>query len=180
MTWAAIVTGVPTLQFIQSDIDSVGDVRESRAYKLCQPPSVQLSSVSQSCLTLCNPMECGTPGSSVHGIFQARILDWVVISYSGDLPDQGVKPTSLTSPTLGGGFLTTMPPGKLQIYPQLFTNTLCNPMDYSKPGFPVHHLLPKLTQTPVHRAGDAIQLSHLLSSPSPPTFNLSQHQSFIQ
>ena len=124
VTWAAIVTGIPTLQFIQSDIDSIGDVRESRACKLCQPPSVQLSSVSQSCLTLCNPMECSTPGSSVHGIFQARILDWVVISYSGDLPDQGVEPTSLTSPTLGGGFLTTMPPGKLQIHLQLFTNTL--------------------------------------------------------
>ena len=44
-------------------------------------------------------------------------------------------------------------------------------MDCSTPGFPVHHQLPELAQTPVHRVGDAIQPSHLLSSPSPPTFN---------
>ena len=49
-------------------------------------------------------------------------------------------------------------------------------MDCSTPCFPVHHQLPELTQTHVHRVGDAIQLSHLLSSPSPPAFNLSQHQ----
>ena len=50
--------------------------------------------------------------------------------------------------------------------------TLCNLMDYSKPGFPVHHQLPELTQTHVLRGGDAIQLSHSLTSPSPPAFNL--------
>ena len=53
---------------------------------------------------------------------------------------------------------------------------LCNPMDCSTPSFPVHHQLPELTQTNVHRVGDAIQPSHPLSSPSPPTFNLAQHQ----
>ena len=47
-------------------------------------------------------------------------------------------------------------------------------------GFPVHHQYPELTQTHVHRMGDAIQPSHPLSSPSPPTFNLSQHQSVFQ
>ena len=47
-------------------------------------------------------------------------------------------------------------------------------------GFPIHHQLLKLTQTHVHRVGDAIQPSHPLSSPSPPTFNLSQHQAFFQ
>ena len=52
---------------------------------------------------------------------------------------------------------------------------LCNPMDCRMPGFLVHHQLPELTQTHVHRAGDAIQPSHPLSSPSPTTFNLSQH-----
>ena len=57
--------------------------------------------------------------------------------------------------------------------------TLCNPMDYSKPGFPVHHQLPKPTQTHVHHISDAIQPSHPLSSPSPPAFNLSQHQSIF-
>ena len=44
--------------------------------------SVQFSSFSQSCLTLCNPKDCSLPGSSVHGISQARILDWVAISFS--------------------------------------------------------------------------------------------------
>ena len=56
--------------------------------------------------------------------------------------------------------------------------TLCDPMDCSTPGFPVHHQLSELTQTHVHEVGDAIQPSHPLSSPSPPTFSLSQQQSF--
>ena len=47
-------------------------------------------------------------------------------------------------------------------------------------GFPVHHQLPELTQTHVHRVGDAIQPSHPLLSPSPPAFNISQHQSLSQ
>ena len=54
--------------------------------------------------------------------------------------------------------------------------TLCDPMDCSTPGFLVHHQLPEFTQTHVHWVGDAIQPSHPLSSPSPPAFNLSQHQ----
>ncbi|MEQ4767778.1 hypothetical protein ABN071_21555, partial [Providencia rettgeri] len=58
--------------------------------------------------------------------------------------------------------------------------TLCNPMDCSTPGFPVHHQLPELAQTHVHRVSDAIQPSHPLLSPSPPTFNLSQHQGLFQ
>ena len=49
-------------------------------------------------------------------------------------------------------------------------------MNYSTPGLPVHHQLPESTQTHIHRVGDAIQPSHPLSSPSPPTFDLSQHQ----
>ena len=54
--------------------------------------------------------------------------------------------------------------------------TLCDPMDCSMPGFPVHDQLPELAQTHVHWVGDAIQPSHPLLSPSPPTFNPSQHQ----
>ena len=54
--------------------------------------------------------------------------------------------------------------------------TLCDPMDCSMPGFPVHHQLPELAQTHVHRVSDVIQPSCPLSSPSPPTFNLSQNQ----
>ena len=58
--------------------------------------------------------------------------------------------------------------------------TLCDPMDCSMPGFPVHQQLPELAQTYVHWVGDAIQPSHPLSSPSPPAFNLSQHQGLFQ
>ena len=56
--------------------------------------------------------------------------------------------------------------------------TLCDPIDCSTPGLSVHHQLPKFTQTQVHWVGDAIQPSHLLSSPSPPALNLSQHQGY--
>ena len=55
--------------------------------------------------------------------------------------------------------------------------TLCDPMNCSTPGLPVHHQLPEFTQTHVHRVGDAIQPSHPLLSPSPPAPNPSQHQS---
>ena len=55
---------------------------------------------------------------------------------------------------------------------------LCNPMDCSTPGFPVHHQLPEFTQTHVHRVGDAIQPSHPLSSPA--ALNLSHHQGLFQ
>ena len=55
--------------------------------------------------------------------------------------------------------------------------TLCDPMDCSTPGLPVHHQLPEPTQTHVHWVSDAIQPSHSLSSPSASTFNLAQHQS---
>ena len=58
--------------------------------------------------------------------------------------------------------------------------TLCDSMDRSTPGFPVHYQLLELTQTHVHQVGDAIQPSHTLSSPSPLAFNLSQHQGLIQ
>ena len=58
--------------------------------------------------------------------------------------------------------------------------TLCNPMDCSMPGLPVHHQLPEFTQTHVHRVGDAIQPSHPLSSPSPPAFNFPQNQGLFR
>ena len=58
--------------------------------------------------------------------------------------------------------------------------TLCDPMNCSMPGLPVHHQLPEFTQTHVHQVSGAIQLSHPLSSPSPPGPNPSQHQSLFQ
>ena len=58
--------------------------------------------------------------------------------------------------------------------------TLCNPMDCSMPGLPVHCQLLEFTQTHVHKVGDAIQPFHPLSSPSPPAFNLSQHRGLFK
>ena len=58
--------------------------------------------------------------------------------------------------------------------------TLCDPMDCSRPGLPVHHKLLEFTQTHVHWVSDAIQPSHSLSSPSPPNFNLSKHQGLFK
>ena len=58
--------------------------------------------------------------------------------------------------------------------------TLCNPMNRSTPGLPVHHQLPEFTQTHVHQVSNAIQPSHPLFPPSPPAFNPSQHQSLFQ
>ena len=58
--------------------------------------------------------------------------------------------------------------------------TLCDPMNRSTPGLPLHHQLPESTQTHAHRGGDAIQPSQPLSSPSPPDPNPSQHQDLFQ
>jgi len=61
----------------------------------------------QSFPTLCDPVDSSLPGSSVHGILQARILEWVACPPPGDLPDPGIKPASLMSPALAGGLFTT-------------------------------------------------------------------------
>ena len=66
-------------------------------------PSINL------CLILCDPMDCSPLGSSVHGILQARILEWVAIPSPQDLPDPGIK---TKSPALAGTFFATEPPGK--------------------------------------------------------------------
>ena len=68
--------------------------------------------VVQSCPTLCNPMDCSLPVSSVHEILQARILEWVAISPLEDLADPGIKPTSPVSSVLQVDSLPTEPLGK--------------------------------------------------------------------
>ena len=73
------------------------------------------SHVGQSRTTLGDPVESGPPGPSVHGIFQAKILEWLVIYYSGDLPNLGIKPESPASPELAGGcflFFNIEPPAR--------------------------------------------------------------------
>ena len=65
--------------------------------------------VAQSCLTLCDPMDCNLPGSFVHGISQARILEWVAFPSPGDLPNLGIEPRS---PSLQANSLPSEPLGK--------------------------------------------------------------------
>ena len=140
--------------------------------------------VTQSCLTLCHPMDCSPPGSSVHGILQARILEWVAfpaprlikeILYSEDLLQRvwwgrgGLEQWGHHANQSSVGFsFGSVSQSCL---------TLGDPMDHSMPGCPVHYQLPELAQTHVHRVSDAIQPSHPLLSPSP-AFNHSSIRVF--
>ena len=120
----------------------------------------------QLCQTLCNPMDCSPPGSSVHEILQARILEWVACPPPGDLPNPGMEPASLMSSALAGVFFTTS-----AIWEAIYINfhiifhnsvlqvlntvpcaiyivhgcsvpkscpTLCDPMDCGLPGSSIH------------------------------------------
>jgi len=135
--------------------------------------------VPQSCPTLFIPKDCSSPGSCVHGILQARILEWVAIFFSRGSSQLRDWTQVLR---IADRFFTTKPPRKprndfssvTQLCP-----TLCDPMNCSTPGFPVHHQLSEFTQTHVHWVSDAIQPSHPLSSPSS-AFNLSQHQGLFK
>jgi len=101
-----------------------------------------------------------------------------------DLPDPGIKFPFRVSPALAGGFLLLHQLESLMKIDQIRSDqscpTLCNPMNHSTPGLPVHHQLPEFTQTQVHWVSDAIQPSHPLLSPSPLAPNPSQHQSLVQ
>ena len=65
--------------------------------------------VTKLCMILCDPMDCTPPGSSVHGVLQARVLEWAAIPFSRDLPNPGIKPRS---PALQADSLPPEPPGK--------------------------------------------------------------------
>ena len=131
----------------------------------------------------CGPVDCSPPGSSVHGILRASILEWVSISFSRG-PSEARNWTCISC--IAGGFLTAETLGKSKCSSVQFSSvaqscpTLCNPMNHSTPGLPVHHQLPEFNQTHVHRVGDAIQPLHPLSSPSPSAHNPSQQQSLFQ
>ena len=158
----------------------------------------------QSHLTLWDPWTVARQPPLSMGF--SRQGDWSGLSCSpwGDCPNPGIEPVSLTSPALAGRFFTASATWEshLMIYAETegwISNrwmgrtgknqirsvaqscpTLCNPMNRSTPGLPVHHQLPEFTQTQVHRDSDAIQPSHPLSSPSPLASNPSQHQSLFQ
>ena len=158
-------------------------------------------------------MGCSPPGSSVHGVLQARILEGVAISlwspaefllagcfsslfipyqemeaeesfFSKNLQaytvprsswicDGSIKKKKVSNATSKSCFWNVLFVWVSSV-PQSCT------MNRSTSGLPVHHQLPEFTQTQVHRVGDAIQSSHLLSSPSPPAPNPSQHHGLFQ
>ena len=89
-----------------TDTSSLGPHEASGVYRACE--------LSQSCPTLCDPMDYNPPGSSVHGIFQARIVEWVAFPPPGDIPNSGMEPVYPASLALADGLLNTAPPGKLR------------------------------------------------------------------
>ena len=200
-------------------------------------------SVTHSCLTFYSSTDCSLLGSSVHRIFQARMQEWVAISYSRgsfqprdqhrlfhflyctwilyhcatweahqwikalqmlfiiyavlNFPNfpqllhiglmtkkiQNVYNIALTLVTTVSKIMLTLIVLLFSVQFSSVTQscpTLCDSMNRSTPGLPVHHQLPEFTQTHVHQVGDAIQPSQPLLSPSPPTPNPSQHQSLFQ
>ena len=84
-------------------------VNETEVDVFLEFPSFSMIQLAQSCPTLCDPVDCSPAGSSVHGILQARILEWVAISISRDLPNPGIKPGS---PALQADALSSEPAGK--------------------------------------------------------------------
>ena len=142
--------------------------------------------VAQSCPILCNPMRVACQGPLAMGILQARIMEWIAISFSSNLPDPGIEPASVASPELASRFVTTaqwlkkMVLKNMLLFSSSVVSNFCDPLDCSMPGFPVYHQLPGFDQTNVHRVGDAIQPSYLLLSPSLPAFHFPQHQGLFQ
>ena len=130
---------------------------------------------------------CDSMDYTVRRIHQARILECVAFPFSR-VSSQPRDQTQVSC--IASRFFTSWATIYIQCTHTLYNvqlssfaqscPTLCNPMDYSTPGFPVHHQLLELVQTHVHGDGDAIQPSHPLLSPSPPTFNLSQHHGLFQ
>ena len=111
------------------------------------------SPLQHSCLK--NSMDRGAEVATVHGVTKSRtrLSVWACVLFK--LPLFIISSVTQSRPTL------------------------CDPMDCSTPGFPVHHQLLELIQTHVHPVGDGIQPSHPLASASPPTFNPSQHQGLM-
>ena len=171
-----------------------GIFRRRYRYFLYSPHTCLKVLVTQLCPTLCDPMDYSLPGLSVSGILQARILEWVAIPFSkGPSRPRGRTWVSCAAVRFfnclshQGSRYTCLPififndlRHSGQLVQSLSRVRHCDPMNRSTPGLPVHRQLPESTQTYVHRAGDAVQPSHPLSSPSPPASSPSQHQDLFQ
>ena len=134
-----------------------------------------------------DPMECSLPGSSVHGFLRQEYWSGLPFPSSGDLSHTVIKPVS---PALAGRFFITEPPGKptQNVYSSLIqfshhsvvSQSSLRPHGLQHARFPCSSPIPGAYSNSVHRVSDAIQPSHPLSSPSPPAFNLSQHQGLFK
>ena len=127
---------------------------------------------SLSCVQLCNTMDCtcqlplsSTISQSLLKFMYVRILIHIYRDKDGSKPWNPLQKLIISSVQFSS-IVQSCP-------------TLCDPMNHSMPGLPVHHQLPEFTQTHIHWVSDAIQPSHPLSSPSPPAPNPSQHQNIF-
>ena len=120
----------------------------------------------QSCLTLCNSMDCHPPGFLSMGFSRQEHWSGFPCPPPGNLHDPGIKTGSLRFPTLAGEFFTTSTTWEVHYCCSVAHScpSLCDPMDCRTPGFPVYYQLPELSQTHVHWVGYAIQPSHLCCS----------------
>ena len=137
---------------------------------------------SQSCPTFVTPWTVAHQTLLSMGFLSQEYWSGLQVSFPGDLLDPRIEPRS---PSLQADSLLSEPLGKSFSSVQFSSvaqscPTLCDPMNHSTPGLPVHHQLPEFTQTHVHQGSDAIQPSHPLSSPSPSAFSLSQHQGLFK
>ena len=130
----------------------------------------------------CNSVEHILPCSSAHGIFPGKNTREVIISFSrGSFQPRDQTGVSCIGRWILYHWATREASAKVQLSSVTQSClTLCDPMNYSMPGLPVHHQLLEFTQTHFHQVGDTIQPSHPLPSPSPPAPNPSQHQSLFQ
>ena len=154
----------------------------SPSWTLLPPPSPFHPSGSSQCTSPKHPVSCIEPGLATHFIHDILHVA---------MPFSQIFPPS-PSPTESIRLFCTSVSEVLYLKKSLsylsvqFSSvaksclTLCNPMNCSTPGLPVHHQLPEFTQTHVNQVGNAIQSSHPLLSLSPPAPNPSQHQSLVQ
>ena len=139
------------------------------------------------CVFMYTHTQTGFPGSSVVKNLLAKAGatgDWGWIPGLGGSPGRGngnpLLYSCLENSTDRGVWQATDHGVSSVQYSCSVISDFCGPMDCSAPGFSVSHQFLELAQTPFYQVGDAIQPSHPLSVPSPPTFNLSQHQGLFQ
>ena len=143
---------------------------------------VYISEVAELCLTFCDPMEYSLPGSSLHGILQARVLEWGAISLSRG--SSRPRDRTQVSRIPGRGFNLWATREGQSIHSVQFSRSVVSdslqPHESQHTRLPCPSPTPGVHQTHVHRVSDAIQPSHPLLSPLPPAPNLSQLQSLFQ